>query len=102
MPYSKEEYESQKAALGDAMYPTVASLPHEAAAVDEDSLNRMVQELARMEEKRSTFSRRRAHNDDKDVDYINSRNKSFNEKISRTYDKYTVEIKQNLERGTAI
>jgi len=37
-----------------------------------------------------------------DIDYINDRNKHFNKKIKRAYDKYTVEIRQNLERGTAL
>lgn len=37
-----------------------------------------------------------------DVSYINKRNKHFNEKINRNYDKHTAEIRQNLERGTAL
>lgn len=37
-----------------------------------------------------------------DVSYINQRNKRFNQKISRNYDESTAEIKQNLERGTAL
>jgi pre-mRNA-splicing factor SYF2 len=37
-----------------------------------------------------------------DVGYINARNKRFNQKINRTYGKDTAEIKQNLERGTAL
>jgi len=37
-----------------------------------------------------------------DVSYVNKRNKRFNEKISRNFDKYTAEIRQNLERGTAL
>jgi len=37
-----------------------------------------------------------------DVSYINQRNKRFNQKISRNYDEATAEIKQNLERGTAL
>ena len=41
-----------------------------------------------------TFSRQ--------VDYINKRNMVFNKKISRAFDKYTTEIRQNLERGTAL
>jgi pre-mRNA-splicing factor SYF2 len=36
------------------------------------------------------------------VGYINQRNKRFNEKISRSYDKETAKIRQNLERGTAL
>lgn len=53
-------------------------------------------------EKRSKFSRRRAFNEEADVDYINERNMKFNKKAARFYDKYTAEIKQNLERGTAV
>ena len=53
-------------------------------------------------EKRSKFSRRRAFKHDGDVDYINERNMRFNRKAARYYDKYTAEIKQNLERGTAV
>ena len=53
-------------------------------------------------EKRSKFSRRRRHTEEHDVDYINDRNMRFNRKAARYYDKYTAEIKQNLERGTAI
>ena len=53
-------------------------------------------------EKRSKFSRRRQHFDEADIDYINERNKKFNEKAERYYGRYTEEIKQNLERGTAI
>lgn len=37
-----------------------------------------------------------------DVDFINDKNEAFNKKIKRSFDKYTVEIRQNLERGTAI
>ena len=36
------------------------------------------------------------------MDYINERNMKFNKKAARFYDKYTAEIKQNLERGTAV
>ena len=53
-------------------------------------------------DKHSKFSRRRAFKHNDDVDYINERNMRFNKKAARYYDKYTVETKQNLERGTAI
>ena len=41
-------------------------------------------------------------NEGKDVDYINERNKVFNEKIERNYGRYAAEIKANLERGSAL
>lgn len=52
--------------------------------------------------KRAKYSRRRPFDEDADIDYINERNMKFNKKLERFYGKYTAEIKQNLERGTAI
>ena len=52
--------------------------------------------------RKEAFSRRRSEHSAADIDYINDRNKHFNKKIKRAYDKYTVEIRQNLERGTAL
>ena len=53
-------------------------------------------------QKREKFSRRRIHDDEADIDYINERNMKFNKKLERFYGQYTQEIKQNLERGTAV
>jgi pre-mRNA-splicing factor SYF2 len=53
-------------------------------------------------EKRRGYSRRRAEKAGADVDFINDRNMRFNRKIERFYGRYTTEIKQNLERGTAV
>jgi SYF2 splicing factor len=57
---------------------------------------------AHSQEARAKFSRRRTEYEAEDIDYINDRNKHFNKKIKRAYDKYTVETRQNLERGTAL
>jgi hypothetical protein len=65
-------------------------------------MNRMLTELDARQKKRDTFSRRRQFNDDEDVTYINEHNRNFNKSISRAFDKYTKEIKANLERGTAL
>jgi pre-mRNA-splicing factor SYF2 len=54
------------------------------------------------DKKSAAFSRRRAHNPDAAVDYINSRNAVFNKKLERAYGGVTKEIKANLERGTAL
>lgn len=37
-----------------------------------------------------------------DIYHINQGNKKYNEKLDRAYHEYTSEIKQNLERGTAL
>ncbi|CAA2970868.1 Hypothetical predicted protein [Olea europaea subsp. europaea] len=59
-------------------------------------------ELKDKEEKARSFSRRRKYCEEKDIDSINDRNEHFNEKIERAFGKYTLEIKNNLERGTAL
>jgi pre-mRNA-splicing factor SYF2 len=53
-------------------------------------------------DKRAKFHRRRGVNTNGDIDYINDRNMKFNQKLDRFYSKYTKDIKDNLERGTAI
>ena len=62
---------------------------------------RLAAEMKRRAEK-SLKKKIKLDDDSGDVSYVNQRNKRFNEKIGRNYDKYTNEIKQNLERGTAL
>lgn len=58
-------------------------------------------EMKRRIEKQKS-KRERVEFEQEDVSYINQRNKRFNQKISRNFDKHTAEIRQNLERGTAL
>jgi pre-mRNA-splicing factor SYF2 len=62
----------------------------------------MANELEERIKSRKKFSRRRQFIEGEDVDYINHQNRLFNRKASQAYDKYTVEVRQNLERGTAL
>lgn len=62
----------------------------------------MVAELTERERLRAAYSRRRANQGGKDVDFINERNAHYNKKIDRAFGKFTAEIKANLERGTAL
>jgi pre-mRNA-splicing factor SYF2 len=62
----------------------------------------MANELEERIKARKQFSRRRQFFEGEDVDYINEQNRTFNRKASQAFDKYTVEIRQNLERGTAL
>ncbi|KAK9767524.1 Pre-mRNA-splicing factor SYF2 [Basidiobolus ranarum] len=69
---------------------------------DRESVDRLVTDVQKQIDKRAKVSRRRAFNEEDDVTYINERNMHFNRKISRAYDKYTKEIRDNFERGTAL
>ncbi|KAK3831364.1 MAG: SYF2 splicing factor-domain-containing protein [Linnemannia elongata] len=66
------------------------------------AVDRLAADVAKQIEARSKFSKRRAHKDDEDVNYINDANQRFNQKIARFYDKHTKEIRDDFERGTAL
>eukprot|EP00669_Euglena_mutabilis_P011577 TRINITY_DN6200_c0_g1_i1.p2 TRINITY_DN6200_c0_g1~~TRINITY_DN6200_c0_g1_i1.p2 ORF type:complete len:277 (-),score=122.69 TRINITY_DN6200_c0_g1_i1:116-925(-) len=88
----------------EAVFPTTDSLVTVGAATSTDpqGQRRVSAELAEQMERRSKWSRRRQFFETADVDYINERNRVFNKKLARAFDPYTKEIKQNLERGTAL
>lgn len=84
-------------------YREASSLQYgKAPKTSEEKIERMVKELKDRDENRKSFSRRRRFRDEKDIDSINDRNEHFNKKIERAFGKYTLEIKNNLERGTAL
>lgn len=98
-----EEYERQRRELGDeTFYAGVNTILPGKIKDTPEGIQRMVDDLEKQREKSKKFHRRRFHNENKDVDYINERNSNFNKKADRFYGKYTTEIKQNLERGTAV
>ncbi|PON55552.1 mRNA splicing factor SYF [Parasponia andersonii] len=97
-----EEYNRMKEADPE-FYREASSLQYgKAPKISEDKIDKMVKELKDRDEKRQSFSRRRRFHDEKDIDSINDRNEHFNKKIERAFGKYTLEIKNNLERGTAL
>ncbi|KAK3003927.1 hypothetical protein RJ639_018036 [Escallonia herrerae] len=97
-----EEYNKLKEADPE-FYREASSLQYgKAPKISEDKIDKMVKELKDRDEKRKSFSRRRKFHDEKDIDSINDRNEHFNKKIERAFGRYTLEIKNNLERGTAL
>ncbi|KAF8053178.1 hypothetical protein N665_1455s0002 [Sinapis alba] len=97
-----EEYNRMRAADPE-FYREASSLQYgKAPKISKDKIDKMAKELHDREEKRQEFSRRRKFREEKDIDSINDRNEHFNKKIERAFGKYTLEIKNNLERGTAL
>lgn len=68
-----------------------------AAAVDA-----VVEHMSSEAALRASRSRKRTADPEAEVTYINERNRHFNDRVSRFYDRYTKEIRDNLERGTAL
>lgn len=95
-------YVHEKEKMGEAFYPTKDTIIQGLHVDSKESIDNMVEDLEKQIEKHSKFSRRRRFNDDADINYINERNMKFNKKLERFYGQYTAEIKQNLERGTAV
>jgi len=97
-----QQYEKAKNKAGDAFYATAGTVVHGTHKDSEDAIHRMAEDVNKQKEKREKYSRRRRHDPDADIDYINERNMNFNKKLERFYGTYTKEIKDNLERGTAV
>lgn len=96
-----ERYNDQKEMIGDNYYssnPILEGVHKDNKAAVEN----MVKDLENQIDKRKKFSRRRMYNDEADIDYINEKNRRLNKKLAMYYDSHTIEIKQALERGTAI
>ncbi|KAK3391935.1 Pre-mRNA-splicing factor syf-2 [Sordaria brevicollis] len=71
---------------------------------DKAAVDRLVADMRKAEEASLKKRRERMANngDDADVTYINEKNKQFNQKLSRFYNKYTAEIRDSFERGTMV
>lgn len=101
-PPDMVKYEQKRAELGEAFYGGPNAILHNVVKDTPEAIDKMVKDLEQQIDRRKKYSRRRTYNDDADVDFINERNSKFNKKLNRFYSEYTAEIKQNLERGTAL
>lgn len=96
LPKIDREYSSE-------MYdPLTHKEDDEHKAITQEGAKRLAAEMKRRAEKSIKKKIKLDKDDSGDISYINQRNKRFNEKIGRNFDKHTAEIKQNLERGTAL
>lgn len=85
-------------------YSTADSTQFVDSKPDRAAVDRLVDEIKKAEENRLRKRRERGLKDDggEDVSYINEKNKQFNQKLARFYNKYTGDIRESFERGTAI
>ncbi|KAK3375239.1 SYF2 splicing factor-domain-containing protein [Podospora didyma] len=71
---------------------------------DKAAVDRLVADLRKAEEAtlKKRAQRMAKNGDDGDVTYINEKNKQFNQKLERFYNKYTADIRDSFERGTMV
>lgn len=125
---NREEYERQKAELVEqaarsggleivetdrgelvavdrdgTFYATVDNTGFVDSKPKRENVDRLVKDLQKAEEVRLRKRRERGRGDEEgDVTYINDKNKQFNLRLARAYDKYTKDVRESFERGTAI
>lgn len=87
-----------------SFYSTADSTSFTQNKPDKEAVDRLVKDLQRAEEVRLKKRKERMaqNGEDGDVTYINEKNKQFNQKLARFYNKYTAEIRDSFERGTMI
>ncbi|EFY90204.1 Pre-mRNA-splicing factor syf2 [Metarhizium acridum] len=87
-----------------SLYSTADTTTLTQSKPDKAAVDRLVADLRRAEEQRLKKRKERMakNGDDGDVTYINEKNKQFNQKLARFYDKYTADIRDSFERGTMI
>ncbi|KAK3677083.1 Pre-mRNA-splicing factor SYF2 [Recurvomyces mirabilis] len=86
-------------------YSTADSTSHITNKPDRAAVDRLVADIKKAEEVRLKKRRERGKDDgegERDVTFINEKNKQFNMKLARFYNKYTADIRESFERGTAI
>jgi pre-mRNA-splicing factor SYF2 len=125
---NREEYERQKAELVEqaarsggleivetekgelvaidrdgTFYATVDNTRFVESKPKRENVDRLVKDLQKAEEVRLKKRKERGRGDEEgDVTYINDKNKQFNLRLARAYDKYTKDVRESFERGTAI
>ena len=91
IPFDKDLYEKQ-----------MENGYNEDEMLTEEKKNLMKNDILNQIEKRSKFSRRRTYFEEEDVDYVDERNRKYNQRLRRAYGKESNIIRANLERGTAL
>jgi len=100
MEFDEKAYQEQRESIeSEGTASMVAGFGHQ--PTDEQKA-RLQEAMDKMTLKKKDFSRRRQHIAEEDATFVNERNRHFNKKLERSFGQYTEEIRQNLERGTAL
>jgi len=92
----------QQQVAAESLYRDANSLLYADNKPSDEAIDRVIGNINQDIDKRRKFSRKRANEDSGDITYINEKNRIFNKKIARYFDKYTSEIRASFERGTAL
>lgn len=85
----------------ESLYRDVNSFVYADHKPSEEAIDRVIGQLNADLDRRAKRSRVRLE-EEGEVNYINDKNKQFNRKLDRYFDRYTQEIRNSFERGTAL
>ncbi|KYO00634.1 peptidyl-prolyl cis-trans isomerase [Plasmodium gaboni] len=93
---NRKIYDEKKKIYGSNFY-NINLLNHENTKGNEYDKNKVVEFCKKQEELRSKISRKRKEKEGIFKNYINQRNKIYNKKLDRYFNKHTLEIRKQLE-----
>jgi len=98
-----QTYEKMRNVVGDEQfYPSSNTLMLGSHYPTDSAMSKLSDDIHNQTKKREQYHRRRMFDPEAPIDYINERNRKFNEKLERFYSPYTESLKADLERGTAV
>ena len=100
--YEKRVSKLPKREVGAGLRPLDSFAHGENDEVAPEAVERLAAELRARDALRYKPSQSVRKNENDDITSINEANDRYNKRLSRAYDKYSLEIRQNLERGTAL
>ncbi|GMR32354.1 hypothetical protein PMAYCL1PPCAC_02549 [Pristionchus mayeri] len=96
-------YKKMREFVGEEQfYPSADTLIQGSHYPTSSALDRMSEAANGMAKSREQYHRRRMFDPDAPIDYINEKNRKFNQKLDKYYGKYTEDLRDDIERGTAI
>merc|ERR1712039_707474 len=98
MQHDKNAYIEQKVDEAE----NAPLVPGHGFVATEEAKDRLQEAIEGIHKNKKNFSRRRLYVEDEEATYVNDRNRHFNKKLERSFGSYTEELRQNLERGTAL
>ncbi|KAI6243685.1 Pre-mRNA-splicing factor SYF2 [Aphelenchoides fujianensis] len=98
-----DAYKKMKEVVGtEEFYPSANTLITGSHYPTGKAMEKLVVDVNGQAKRREKYHRRRMYDADAPIDFINERNRKFNKKLERFYGDYTEDLKDDLERGTAI
>ncbi|KAJ2449453.1 pre-mRNA-splicing factor SYF2 [Coemansia sp. RSA 2336] len=98
---NRQKYEREVAKIKPDVAAYLASKDAEHQD-DPRAVQRLASSVELQQQRRAKLHKPSVEKEGEEVSYINQKNAIFNRKMNRAYDKYTKDIRDSLERGTAL